>query len=54
MFCAKTPQAADEMMEQLKTRTIRKQYIARVVGEFPAYIPTHPILYTVANNDKQW
>lgn len=38
MFCAKTPQAADEMMEQLKTRTIKKQYIAKVMGEFPEYI----------------
>lgn len=52
MFCAKTPQAADEMMEQLKTRTIRKQYIARVVGEFPEYVPTHPIPNAAADNDK--
>ncbi|RPB09246.1 pseudouridine synthase [Morchella conica CCBAS932] len=35
MFCAKTPQAADDMMNQLRTRTIRKQYVARVTGEFP-------------------
>lgn len=37
MFCAKTPEAADDMMEQLKTRTVRKQYVARVMGEFPEY-----------------
>jgi tRNA pseudouridine synthase 9 len=37
MFMAKTRQAADDFMSQLSTRTIRKQYIARVMGEFPAY-----------------
>lgn len=52
MFCAKTPQAADEMMEQLKTRTIRKQYIARVMGEFPEYIPTYPFSHTVADDHE--
>lgn len=44
MFCAKTPQAADEMMEQLRTRTIKKQYIARVMGEFPEYILSPSLL----------
>lgn len=37
MFMAKTRQAADDFMSQLSTRTIRKQYIARVMGKFPAY-----------------
>ena len=35
MFLAKTPKGADEMGDQLKVREVRKQYIARVVGEFP-------------------
>jgi tRNA pseudouridine synthase 9 len=35
MFIAKTRGAADRFMEQLKSRTIRKQYVARVRGEFP-------------------
>ncbi|KAF8249597.1 pseudouridine synthase [Wilcoxina mikolae CBS 423.85] len=35
MFIAKTRDAADAFMHQLKSRTIRKQYVARVRGEFP-------------------
>ncbi|CCF58813.1 hypothetical protein KAFR_0F02160 [Kazachstania africana CBS 2517] len=35
MFLAKTPKGADEMGDQLKVREVRKEYIARVVGEFP-------------------
>ncbi|CAL9728808.1 bifunctional protein Rib2p [Monosporozyma unispora] len=35
MFLAKTPKGADEMGDQLKAREVSKQYIARVVGEFP-------------------
>lgn len=35
MFLAKTPRGADEMGDQLKAREVSKQYIARVVGEFP-------------------
>ncbi|RPA93558.1 pseudouridine synthase [Choiromyces venosus 120613-1] len=36
MFMAKTPEAANDFMGQLQTRTIRKQYVARVKGEFPS------------------
>ncbi|KAA8912902.1 DRAP deaminase [Sphaerosporella brunnea] len=35
MFIAKTRDAADAFMNQLKSRTIRKQYVARVNGKFP-------------------
>lgn len=35
MFLAKTPKGADKMGDQLKAREVSKQYIARVVGEFP-------------------
>jgi tRNA pseudouridine synthase 9 len=38
MFIAKTRDAADRFMLQLKERTIRKQYVARVIGEFPQYV----------------
>ena len=33
---AKTPEAANDFMGQLQTRTIKKQYVARVKGEFPS------------------
>jgi tRNA pseudouridine synthase 9 len=39
MFIAKTRDAADRFMKQLKERSIRKQYVARVKGEFPEYVP---------------
>ncbi|SCU80526.1 LADA_0B08020g1_1 [Lachancea dasiensis] len=35
MFLAKTPAGADHMANQLKAREVKKEYIARVVGEFP-------------------
>ncbi|CUS21633.1 LAQU0S03e07074g1_1 [Lachancea quebecensis] len=35
MFLAKTPSGADHMANQLKAREVKKEYIARVVGEFP-------------------
>lgn len=35
MFLAKTPEGADQMADQMKTREVTKEYIARVVGEFP-------------------
>lgn len=35
MFIAKNKKAAWEMTEQLTGRTVRKEYVARVVGEFP-------------------
>ncbi|EDO18422.1 hypothetical protein Kpol_1032p14 [Vanderwaltozyma polyspora DSM 70294] len=35
MFLAKTPKGADEMADQLKAREVTKEYVARVVGEFP-------------------
>ncbi|KAI5811111.1 pseudouridine synthase [Peziza echinospora] len=46
MFIAKTPSAADAMMTQLRTRTIKKTYLARVKGLFPPHetLCTQPIL----------
>jgi tRNA pseudouridine32 synthase len=35
MFLGKTPQAAEALGEQIKARTVRKEYLARVIGEFP-------------------
>lgn len=35
MFIGKTPQAAEKLGEQIKARTVRKEYLARVIGEFP-------------------
>jgi tRNA pseudouridine32 synthase len=35
MFIGKDPKAAEELGIQIKGRTVRKEYIARVVGEFP-------------------
>ncbi|KAI9774766.1 MAG: hypothetical protein M1839_001633 [Geoglossum umbratile] len=35
MFIAKHAKAAEEMGVQIKTRTVKKEYIARVKGEFP-------------------
>lgn len=35
MFIAKTPKGADEMSDQMKAREVSKEYVARVVGEFP-------------------
>lgn len=35
MFLAKTPKGADEIGDQMKAREVSKEYIARVVGEFP-------------------
>ncbi|CAI4058326.1 hypothetical protein N7582_001079 [Saccharomyces uvarum] len=35
MFLAKTPKGADEIGDQLKAREVSKEYVARVIGEFP-------------------
>lgn len=35
MFLAKTPHGADELGDQLKSREVSKEYVARVKGEFP-------------------
>ncbi|CCF57104.1 hypothetical protein KAFR_0C01090 [Kazachstania africana CBS 2517] len=35
MFLAKTPNGADEFADELKSRSVSKEYVARVVGEFP-------------------
>ncbi|KAG6001176.1 hypothetical protein E4U21_004634 [Claviceps maximensis] len=35
MFVAKSVEAADALGNQIKSRTVRKEYMARVVGEFP-------------------
>ncbi|KAK6951439.1 hypothetical protein Daesc_007974 [Daldinia eschscholtzii] len=35
MFVAKNPKAADRLGEQIKQRSVRKEYIARVIGNFP-------------------
>ncbi|AMD22128.1 HGL212Wp [Eremothecium sinecaudum] len=37
MFLAKTPRGADAMADQMKAREVRKEYVARVVGEFPVH-----------------
>ncbi|KAI8962683.1 pseudouridine synthase [Daldinia sp. FL1419] len=34
MFVAKHPKAADRLSEQIKQRSVRKEYIARVIGNF--------------------
>jgi tRNA pseudouridine synthase 9 len=46
MFVAKNPRAADALCEQLKRRTLRKEYIARVAGEFPegSVVCNQPVL----------
>ncbi|CAN6625422.1 bifunctional protein Rib2p [Trichomonascus vanleenenianus] len=36
MFMAKNPKGAEKMGQQLRSREVRKEYIARVIGEFPA------------------
>ncbi len=36
MFIGKNSAAADRMSEEIKSRTVKKEYIARVIGEFPA------------------
>lgn len=35
MFLAKTREGADEIGDQLKAREINKEYVAKVIGEFP-------------------
>ena len=35
MFIGKHPKAADAMSKQIKQRTVKKEYVARVAGEFP-------------------
>lgn len=35
MFLAKSGKAADKMGAQLRDREVKKEYIARVKGEFP-------------------
>lgn len=35
MFLGKTAKSAEKMMEQIRNREVSKQYIAKVVGEFP-------------------
>lgn len=35
MFLAKHPAAAQEMTRQIMARTVKKEYVARVAGEFP-------------------
>ncbi|CAB4257205.1 similar to Saccharomyces cerevisiae YDL036C PUS9 Mitochondrial tRNA:pseudouridine synthase, catalyzes the formation of pseudouridine at position 32 in mitochondrial tRNAs [Maudiozyma barnettii] len=35
MFLAKTPHGADDLGDQLKSREVSKEYVARVIGEFP-------------------
>lgn len=36
MFIAKHPKAAEKLSMQISQRTVRKEYVARVKGEFPA------------------
>ncbi|KAI0156788.1 pseudouridine synthase [Xylariaceae sp. FL1272] len=35
MFVAKNPKSAESLGEQIKARSVRKEYIARVIGDFP-------------------
>ncbi|KAI1353580.1 pseudouridine synthase [Xylaria sp. FL0043] len=35
MFVAKHPKSAERLGEQIKKRSVRKEYIARVIGDFP-------------------
>lgn len=35
MFIAKNPRAAEDLRFQIAGRTVRKEYVARVIGEFP-------------------
>ena len=35
MFLGKNQKAADDMTVQIKGRTVKKEYVARVIGEFP-------------------
>ncbi|KAH9885167.1 pseudouridine synthase [Xylariomycetidae sp. FL2044] len=35
MFIAKSPQSAERLTFQIRQRTVRKEYIARVIGDFP-------------------
>ncbi|KAI0206800.1 pseudouridine synthase [Astrocystis sublimbata] len=35
MFVAKHPKSAERLGEQIKARSVRKEYIARVIGDFP-------------------
>ena len=35
MFIGKHPRAAEAMTEQIKGRTVKKEYVARVIGEYP-------------------
>lgn len=46
MFVGKTSQATDAFTLQLRSRTVRKEYIAKVLGEFPEgdVVCGHPIL----------
>ncbi|KAI8625767.1 RluA family pseudouridine synthase [Xylariaceae sp. FL1651] len=46
MFVAKHPKSAESLGEQIKQRSVRKEYIARVIGDFPdgEVICNQPIL----------
>ncbi|MCJ1465761.1 hypothetical protein MMC07_004380 [Pseudocyphellaria aurata] len=35
MFVAKHPKAAEKLCKQIQGRTVKKEYVARVIGEFP-------------------
>ncbi|KAL8944739.1 MAG: hypothetical protein Q9216_000308 [Gyalolechia sp. 2 TL-2023] len=36
MFIGKHPKAAEKLTDQIMARTVKKEYVARVIGEFPA------------------
>lgn len=46
MFIAKDPRSAEELSAQIAARSVRKEYIARVMGEFPdgEVVCSQPIL----------
>lgn len=48
MFLGKTPKGADRVVQQIKERTVRKEYLARVIGQFPAEITVEKPLRTVS------
>jgi len=52
MFIAKTVKASTDMMIQLRTRTVKKEYVALVAGRFPEQVQPsiHTPLFTLKIN----
>jgi hypothetical protein len=49
LLLAKNPESADRISQQIQSSTVRKEYIAKVVGNFPEYTHTrtHPIAFSL-------